>query len=759
MLSADCFLNYNRLMAINIPRLRRWFAAAAIALILLVAGFYFYARMRVRRTLEDVPKRLGVNIQQSTEGFSLSKSEGGRTIFTIRAAKAVQYKQGGRAELRDVSIVVYGRTSNRFDQIYGASFEYDPQTGNVMARGEVHIDLEGDASGPVRPDQVPPQELKNPIHLKTSGLVFNQKTGNANTDERIEFRFPQAQGTAVGASYDARASIFTLKSDVNVLTGGPHPEHITARRAMVTKEPRQAIMEGVRVERAEKGSGRTQRLQADRVIANLRDDNSIAHVIAKEDVTAHAAGSSTMDVRAAQADLYLSDNNLLRSAVLSGGVDMAGTGDRTMQGHASRVTVDFAEGRAQKIHAVEDVKMVQQPSPRGPGSQQLELAADALDFFITGGRQLSRAETSGAAQVVVGSAGSARNLITAGKFEAAFNRGRISAVHGAPNARVLSSAPGQPEKNTTSQQLTMTFAKAGGLESIVQQGDFHYAETGASGRQAWAEQARYSAADDMLVLTGSPRVVEGGMTATAQTLRLNRRTNDALAEGNVKTTYSQLKPQPGGAMLATSEPVHVTGKSAIFQSSTGVARYSGGARLWQGSNIVQAPTIEFDRTNRTVSAQSQAGIPVSTVFVQQDKAGKVTPVNITATRLNYSDSERKAVFRGGVLLKGAEATVTADQVEVFLLTQGQAAAGPSQLERVVAQKHVVIQEPARRATGDRLVYSAAEGKFVLTGGPPSIFDAERGTVTGDSLTFYSRDDRVLVEGGSSRTLTQTRVKK
>ena len=56
------------------------------------------------------------------------------------------------------------------------------------------------------------------------------------------------------------------------------------------------------------------------------------------------------------------------------------------------------------------------------------------------------------------------------------------------------------------------------------------------------------------------------------------------------------------------------------------------------------------------------------------------------------------------------------------------------------------------------MYTAAEDKFVMTGGPPSIFDAERGKITGDSLTFYKRDDRVLVEGKeTSPAVTTTRV--
>jgi len=40
------------------------------------------------------------------------------------------------------------------------------------------------------------------------------------------------------------------------------------------------------------------------------------------------------------------------------------------------------------------------------------------------------------------------------------------------------------------------------------------------------------------------------MTTTAQTIRMNRATGDAFAEGNVKSTYSDLKPQPDGALLA-----------------------------------------------------------------------------------------------------------------------------------------------------------------------------------------------------------------
>ena len=108
-------------------------------------------------------------------------------------------------------------------------------------------------------------------------------------------------------------------------------------------------------------------------------------------------------------------------------------------------------------------------------------------------------------------------------------------------------------------------------------------------------------------------------------------------------------------------------------------------------------------------------------------------------------------------------TAAANSMDVFLLPRSQASGNQSlttaaKLDRMVAQDNVTIQQTGRRAEGHTLVYTAADDKFVLTGGPPSIFDAERGKITGVSLTFFRADDRVLVEGeASTPVVTQTRV--
>ena len=85
---------------------------------------------------------------------------------------------------------------------------------------------------------------------------------------------------------------------------------------------------------------------------------------------------------------------------------------------------------------------------------------------------------------------------------------------------------------------------------------------------------------------------------------------------DVKSTYSELREQPNGALLASASPIHVTAATMTAHNSPAVALYQGNARLWQDANIVEAPSIQFDRDRRFLVAQGTAAQPVSTVLVQ-----------------------------------------------------------------------------------------------------------------------------------------------
>ena len=145
----------------------------------------------------------------------------GRTLFTVSASKAVQFKGGGRAELHNVKIVVYGKDASRFDRITGDDFEYDPASGNVSAKGTVLIDLEANPEGMRHSDQTPPEQTSDPIHLETNGLVFNKNTGDASASGKVVFQTPQASGSAMGIAYVAKTGTMNLLSAVEVTVSRP----------------------------------------------------------------------------------------------------------------------------------------------------------------------------------------------------------------------------------------------------------------------------------------------------------------------------------------------------------------------------------------------------------------------------------------------------------------------------------------------------------------------------------------------------------
>jgi lipopolysaccharide export system protein LptA len=781
-------------MPAHLSRLRRWFAGAIMVAVLAVAGVYFYARHRVQDALKQVPEKIGLEIKQSATGFTVSKSEQGRTLFTIQASKAVQFKQGGHAELHDVQITLYGSDSSRFDQIRGTDFEYDQQSGDVSAKGEVQIDLQANPEGLLKPDQSPPTDLKNPIHLETSGLIFNQKTGDAHTRERVDFRLPQGSGSAVGVNYVAKSNVLTLQSQVNLVFSGRTAAAITAARGTITKDPHQVVLDHPHLQSA------ARRCDADEATLFLRPDNTLDRVLAHGNVLVKVEGSQPAEARSEQLELIMAkQRDTLRNAVFLGNVQAQVAGnlsangiedgrphpsnpsqapkaaDQTpqqwpMQANAGRVILDFSgKNLLTKAHAEDHVKLLQHQNPANPSAsaQDLELTASGADFFLNKASRIDRAETSGAAQIAIRptAGGGQQTLVTAAKLDARFDdSGQFTSVHGAPDARIVSQNPGQPDRISTSRVLDATFQPGSGIQSLMQQGSVTYVD---GERKAWGDRARYTPGDQVLILTGSPRVADGGMTTTANSMRLNRTTGDAFAEGDVKTTYSDLKPQPGGALLSSSTPIHVTARAMSVHGTSAIALYTGDARLWQDANAVEAQSIEFNRDHRSmVAVGSAASQTVSTVLVQTDRSKegaseKSTPVAITSSRLTYADSERKAHFEGNVLAKGADIVIAAKKMDAFLQARGsvnQLLSGAGKLDKIVAQDQVVITQPDRRATGDLLTYTASDDKFVLIGGPPSIFDAERGKITGVSLTFFRHDDRVLVEGNNlSPTVTQTRV--
>ena len=141
-------------------------------------------------------------------------------------------------------------------------------------------------------------------------------------------------------------------------------------------------------------------------------------------------------------------------------------------------------------------------------------------------------------------------------------------------------------------------------------------------------------------------------------------------------------------------------------------------------------------------------------------------MRVRSRTLFYSDADRRGDFRGNVTAQDASGVIRADEAQVYLTPAPEKgkprAKGESELERVVASGDVELTQPGRKGFGEKLVYTAKDGRYVLTGSPgkpPRIEDAAKGTTTGTTLIFNSQDDSVVVSGGQSRAVTETRTPK
>jgi lipopolysaccharide export system protein LptA len=811
-------------------RLRTWILVLAGGLVAAIAIFFFYGRLQGRRFGHDVPDGLSSSIQQSTQGFTYSESRGGHTIYTLHAAKAVQYKSDGHAELQDVSITLYGAQGAPENRIYGRAFDYDPVHGIARATGEVQIDFQGTAAPAPQAGNAPPDkatedegEGKNTVHVKTSGLVFNKQTGLASTTEKLEFRLAEAAGSATGASFDSRTGIIILAADVafNSSVGGS-PLAVRAHHAQFDRASRLLYLLQDETDYADSHSS------SDQATVSFRADGSAYQVLAQGNVILTKDDGQKINARIAHIDL--GPKSEPQQAIVEGGVlYVADSPARLIHGSAAAATLLLGPGptirHAQLRTAVSVVEEEKLPPVNAATAKQnvpesitrqVQAAQVDIDFAPGPDRTLQ-------AQKIL-AAGDARlnvhtiyaktqpedTTVQGDQLFATLADGEVlSSLRGTGHTSLTSVSPSGATQTSKGDNLLLTFAppepaKASAgkskaksptpqpaqLQSAVQMGNVTVVQQAAASGNgpapgpttATAQRAAYDAATQIMQLSGNPRIQDPSGELSAASIEMERITGNATATGGVKATYRQANGQQNVELGGTG-PVHVVADRAHLDKPADLTTFYGKdaepARMWQGSDSVAAPVLELSRTHATLAAHGPvgAGSAVNAVFTGSPRdttanshpkpAGQPSVVRLQSRTLLYSDNDHKAVFSGAVVAQTSSGQVHSNFMDVYFApAAGAQPAGKtpqsSQVSRIVARGAVELLQPGRKGTGEELTYTAADGKFVLTGSsatPPRLTDQVRGTVTGNALIFNDRDDSVEVSGGEGKAVTQTRVAK
>ena len=126
-------------------RYARWSAAVALLLAVGVAWVYMRHDWLVKQAEKKAPPAVPSTVAQQSADFSYSKVEGQRTIYTVRASRATEFKEGNRNLLEDVSITVFGKNGERNDTLQTRACDFISSTGKITCAGDVQINLQ--ASG------------------------------------------------------------------------------------------------------------------------------------------------------------------------------------------------------------------------------------------------------------------------------------------------------------------------------------------------------------------------------------------------------------------------------------------------------------------------------------------------------------------------------------------------------------------------------------------------------------------------------------
>ena len=801
-------------------RYARW--SAIVALVLATVTLLAYVRRDWVRHIEkkNAPPAAPVDVSRQSAGINFKHGDKTRTIYEVSASKSTEFKGQDASLLEDVRITIFGQIGDRHDVIHTRSCQYGKEKGDIQCSGEVQIDLMSAADAQRTADH--PEAAKAvTTHIETRGVKFDRASGLARTDQNVTFAFPSGSGEAAGLEYKSEEGTVHLLRDVRFTLKESAPSATKARAAkpragaLQAGEPQEVLVTGSSLDfgrdtrllhllgpaqaetkterlsageiklsldkqfRAEtlvasgasgnrpvvtsQGSREQAKLEADTLTAHFSPEGAVTRVDAAGAVRGSRNGVAEQDEASAEyATLELwpwlgrpKEVNLNGNVLLEA---QGGNGEsRLLRTNAFRLEFGKGEsgqtGKAQKAETLAAGTMEWTDAPAQPGAAvaKTKLQADklVLDFA---------------------SSGKARQLQAIG------------------NVQTERAVSGRPVQTATARNGIAELQPTGGWSQMDLDGDVRLKEGERSGQ---ATHAVFVRASQTATLTGNALARDASTETRAARIVFAQATGDIHAEGGVRSTDFASR---SGAVQLAPVPANITAETLRANSKTGRAFYSGHARLWQGDSVLEAESIELLRETRVLKAagnvravfpQNTAQSPEGPGDRAREKSSSLTPASATVGQspakkphlwhatsgtLSYSDKDGRAHLEQDVVVQSEEQRMRAPILDLyFTRTSSPAAraasnanspAGAQQISRAVGTGGVVVEEGSRKATAERGEYIAAIGKFVMSGGNPTLYDGSAGTTTGRQLTFYLADDTIIVDSeNGSRTLTKHRVEK
>jgi len=786
----------------------RWSAAAALLLAALTTGAYLKHKWVAHVERQKAPPPVPQDVTKLTNGITFSKVVGDQKIFTVEASKATDFKDRDASLLEEVKITIFGKTGERHDTIHTQSCQYEKVSGSILCSGDVQLDLESAAEAE-RIAQNQEVKAEQKVHAETREVRFNRATGTAQTTQPVNFSFPSGNGEALGVEYRSEEGMVRLLKDVRLFL------HPPGKDASKKKGGKEGASQTITVTGRSLDFARDSRtlhlygpVEAQTRTAQLLGGELtllLDTAFRAERIAASAGGNGKkpeLQLQAADGETTLSAETLTAYFAPQGWLTKI-EGERSVQGSrrngkeedelsAESASLDLQPkvSRPRELHLNGNVSLKTHMN-LAREERVLETSALLLEFSPgkegEGGAKPKHAETLGPGSIEwtdelqqtassrTAASAAARTKLQAGRLELSFGaEGKPKQLMATGNVITTRATPGKATQTATAQSGVAKLLASGGWSQMDLQGNVNLKEGDRSGQ---ADYAVFIRSTETAVLTGKALVRDVASETQAPRITFVRSTGEIRAEGGVRSTDFS---KGGGAQLA-AVPASISADAMQADAKTGRALYSGHARLWQGDSVLEADSIELLREIRVLNAsgnvravfpQAATQSPAQALVVAQ--ATKRTRLwHVTAGTLSYRDAESRAHLEKNVTAQSAEQVMRGAVVDLYFSRSERpnsnatippapagSTAGAQQISRAVGTGGVIVEQGTRKATAERGEYTAADGKFVMSGGNPTIYDASEGTTTGRQLTFFLADDTIIVDSeNGSRTLTKHRVEK
>ena len=689
----------------TIERLRTLVLIGGALLVVGIAVVLIGGQWKRHFLSKDLPKRLGIDIQQQADGVNYTQSRKGKTLFKIHAARAVQMKKDGKTLLHDVHIDLYGEDGQRSDTISGSEFEYDPGAGLAQAAGAVEITLMRPGVKPAVAQLKPgsskpglPQTASNvsgitdnEIHVKTSGLLFNQNSGVATTTQRVDFAVRQGSGNSIGATYDSAKGELILDHAVEL--------HVDRDNAQKISVPVTVHAGHAEFERNQQTCQLTQALadfssgtaQMGNALIHFREDGSVLKLDGSDGVDLKTQKGG--HVTAPRGTLDFDEHNHPSRGLLEGGTKLEMTQpNRQMQGSSPMARLAFdAQGQIRQAHLEQGVLFnTQQQAVNAKGvstETHRTWKSQTADVEFTPASSRSAAQRKSSQQqnhasrveprtihgfggVTITSESKAGGIITPSKLSAdtvvaeLAPGGVLSSLSGSGHAIFEERTAKGVHQTSSSDQLDVRFVPAGPtsaakpkgpegpseIASILEVGHVVLVQDPPPTRpgqaaqtavRASATRADYDGQTQIMHLSGTPRVQDGALDMTADQIDFARATGDAFAHGNVKASWTSAG-SPSSAS-PSGPPSALPGSSLLGGSSPGangpIHAIASEAELHQSTQeiVFRAAPAKAGNQPRLWQAANSVSAPLITLNRQKQTltaqaSGAANPVRVMLVR-------------------------------------------------------------------------------------------------------------------------------